>query len=148
MEDLFKNFSEHVGKMLSPKLENEIKLYLSRKLINNSNIEDYSEIENDIKNIMAIYFQSATDRDYLEMSTNLYNSYVETDDKNIIQAIKYFIRVYSYYENIRLQKILYKWRINAFKLKMQSNEENTQFNNTNKNTKSSSTYYKKKYYNK
>lgn len=115
MEDLFKNFSEHVGKMISPKLENEIKLYLSRKLAENPNADDYSEIENDIKNIMAIYFQGATDKDYLEISTNLFNAYVDYDDKNLIRAIKYFIRVYSYFQELNMHQKFYHWRINALK---------------------------------
>ena len=76
---------------------------------------------------MADYFQRASDKEYLEMATNLFNAYVENDDENLIRSVKYFIRIYSYFQNIKLKKKLYQWRINSLYKPSQSN------NNSNNN---------------
>ena len=113
MEELFENFAEHISKMLSPKMGKMLHNYLQQSLNENTSTEEYNNIECDIKAIMSNYFQNATDKDYLEMATNLFNAYVENDDENLIKSVKYFIRIYSYFQNINLKKKLYKWRINS-----------------------------------
>ena len=128
MEELFNNFANHVGHLISPTLGMEIQRYLRQKLRNGVSPDEYNNIENDIKMIMANYFQNASDQDYMDMSTNLFNAYVENDDENFIKSVKFFIRIYSYYQDINLKKKLFKWRINAIKLKMLKNNNNK--NNT------------------
>ena len=120
MEDLFMNFAEHLSHIISPILGNQIKLYLKRRLGQNNNPEEYINIENEIKAIMTNYFENASDKEYLDISANLYNSYVEYDDENFIKSVKMFIRIYSYYQELKLRKVLAKWRIKAIKLRINS----------------------------
>ena len=127
MEDLFINFADHLYHIISPVLGNQVKQYLRRRLHQNNNPEDYINIENDIKSIMTNYFENASDKEYLDISANLYNSYVEYDDENFIKCIKTFIRIYSYYQELKLRKVLAKWRIKAIKLRM--NNKNPNYNN-------------------
>ena len=127
MEDLFINFADHLSHIISPALGNQVKQYLRRRLRQNNNPEDYINIENEIKSIMTNYFENASDKEYLDISANLYNSYVEYDDENFIKCIKTFIRIYSYYQELKLRKVLAKWRIKAIKLRM--NNKNTNYNN-------------------
>ena len=127
MEDLFFNFADHLSHIISPSLGNQVKQYLRRRLRQNNNPEDYINIENEIKSIMTNYFENANDKEYLDISANLYNSYVEYDDENFIKCIKTFIRIYSYYQELKLRKVLAKWRIKAIKLRM--NNKNTNYNN-------------------
>ena len=124
MEELFNNFANHVSHLISPSLGMEIQRYLRQKLRNGASPDEYNQIENEIKMIMANYFQNASDKDYMDMSTNLFNAYVENDDENFIKIFKFFVRIYSYYKDINLKKKLFKWRINALKLKMLKNNNN------------------------
>ena len=121
MEDLFMNFADHLSLIISPILGNQVKQYLRRRLLQKNSPEEYINIENEVKSIMTNYFENASDKDYLDMSANLYNSYVEYDDKNFIKSIKMIIRIYSYYQELKLRKILAKWRIKAIKLRMNKN---------------------------
>ena len=118
MEDLFLNFADHLSHIISPLLGNQVKQYLNRRLRQNNNPEEYINIENEIKSIMTNYFENASDKDYLDMSANLYNSYVEYDDENFIKSVKMIIRIYSYYQELKLRKILAKWRIRTIKLRI------------------------------
>ena len=118
MEDLFMNFADHLSHIISPILGNQVKQYLRRRLKQNNNPEEYINIENEIKSIMTNYFENASDKEYLDMSANLYNSYVEYDDENFIKSIKMFIRIYSYYQELKLRKVLAKWRIKTIKLRI------------------------------
>ena len=127
MEDLFINFADHLSHIISPVLGNQVKQYLRRRLHQNNNPEDYINIENDIKSIMTNYFENASDKEYLDISANLNNSYVEYDDENFIKCIKTFIRIYSYYQELKLRKVLAKWRIKSIKLRM--NNKNPNYNN-------------------
>ena len=128
MEDLFMNFADHLSHIISPALGNQVKQYLNRRLRKNNNPEEYINIENEIKSIMTNYFENASDKDYLDMSANLYNSYVEYDDENFIKSIKMIIRIYSYYQELKLRKILAKWRIRSIKLRI-NNKNNISNNN-------------------
>ena len=128
MEELFNNFADHVSKLISPILGNRIKQYLYNKLQEENSPELYNEVENDIKILMTNYFQNATDKDFNDISTNLFNAYVENDDENFIKCIKTFIRIYSYYQELKLRKVLAKWRIKTIKLRI--NNRNRNYNNT------------------
>ena len=124
MEDLFFNFADHLSHIISPVLGNQVKQYLRRRLRQNSNPEEYINIENEIKSIMTNYFENASDKDYLDMSANLYNSYVEYDDENFIKSVKMIVRIYSYYQELKLRKVFAKWKIKTIKLRM-LNKNNT-----------------------
>ena len=129
MEDLFLNFADHLSHIISPVLGNQVKQYLRRRLHQNNNPEEYINIENEIKSIMTNYFENASDKEYLDMSANLYNSYVEYDDENFIKSVKMFIRIYSYYQELKLRKVLAKWRIKTIKLRMNNKNINYNYNN-------------------
>ena len=135
MEDLFLNFADHLSHIISPVLGNQVKQYLKRRLRHNSNPEEYINIENEIKSIMTNYFENASDKDYLDMSANLYNSYVEYDDENFIKSVKMIVRIYSYYQELKLRKIFARWKIKTIKLRMSNKNNNYNYNysfNTNK----------------
>ena len=141
MEDLFMNFADHLSHIISPILGNQVKQYLRRRLLQSNNPEEYINIENEIKSIMTNYFENASDKDYLDMSANLYNSYVEYDDENFIKSVKMFIRIYSYYQELKLRKVLAKWRIKSIKLRMNkdnylNNRITNNMNNINQKDKS------------
>lgn len=147
MEELFSNFIQHIEKLISPNLAKTLKSYMKQQIAKGITADDYSTIERDIKMIMADYFQKAKDKEYVEMATNLFNSFVEMDDANLLRAVKYFIRIYSYFQEIQLKKKLYQWRINVIKRKkasqqtQQGNMNNSNINYTRGKTtnKSSST---------
>ena len=132
MEDLFMNFADHLSHIISPALGNQVKQYLRRRLSRNSNPEEYINIENEIKSIMTNYFENASDKDYLDMSANLYNSYVEYDDENFIKSVKMIVRIYSYYQELKLRKILARWKIKAIKLRMYNKNNNYNYALNNK----------------
>ena len=131
MEDLFINFADHLSRIISPTLGNQVKQYLRRRLRQNNNPEEYINIENEIKSIMTNYFENANDKEYLDMAANLYNSYVEYDDENFIKSVKMFIRIYSYYQELKLRKVLAKWRIKTIKLRMNNKNMNSYNYNNN-----------------
>ena len=133
------NFADHLSHIISPVLGNQVKQYLRRRLRQNNNPEEYINIENEIKSIMTNYFENASDKEYLDMSANLYNSYVEYDDENFIKSVKMFIRIYSYYQELKLRKVLAKWRIKTIKLRMNNkylNNYNNKISNSNLKDKS------------
>ena len=134
MEELFLNFADHLSHIISPALGNQVKQYLRRRLRQNNNPEEYINIENEIKAIMTNYFENASDKDYLDMSANLYNSYVEYDDENFIKSVKMIVRIYSYYQELKLRKVFAKWKIRTIKLRMynKNNNYNYSFNNNKK----------------
>ena len=126
------NFADHLSHIISPALGNQVKQYLRRRLSHNSNPEEYINIENEIKSIMTNYFENASDKDYLDMSANLYNSYVEYDDENFIKSVKMIVRIYSYYQELKLRKILARWKIKAIKLRMYNKNNNYNYALNNK----------------
>ena len=137
MEDLFMNFADHLSHIISPALGNQVKQYLRRRLHHNSNPEEYINIENEIKSIMTNYFENASDKDYLDMSANLYNSYVEYDDENFIKSVKMIVRIYSYYQELKLRKVFARWKIKTIKLRMNNKNNNYNFSFNNKKTSNS-----------
>jgi len=116
MEDLIENFSKHISKMLSKRLGSQIENIISRNPIR-ENEDNYSQIETSIKSTIESFFYRANDKDYNEIATNIFNSFVEKDDENIINAIKVLIKTYSYYEEMNIRKKLFKWKINSMKNK-------------------------------
>jgi hypothetical protein len=129
MEDLVLNFSNHLNKMISNNLGNQIKKLLNEKKYENEN--DYASLENNVKNTIKNYLENCNENDLYEISKNIFNSFVDKDDENIIKAVKFLIKTYSFYSEMNLRKKLNQWRFNIidddnnnFKNKKRSNSKN------------------------
>ena len=120
MEDLLENFSKHVNKVISSKLGSKIR-NLARAKTNYRTEEDFAKLESNIQMLIESYLSNLKDNDYKEIANNIFNSFVEEDDKNLIQAINFYKRTYEYYQEMNLRRKFYKWRKTALKLKMINN---------------------------
>ena len=105
MDDLVKNFAEHLEKMFGKKIGEQIK----NKIDVN---KDYIEVESEIKKNILIYLKKANEKEINDIAKNIFNSFVEQDDESIINSVKLFIRIYNYYHTMLLRKKMYQWRIN------------------------------------
>ena len=126
MDELIDNFSKHINKLISNKLGSKIR-NLARAKTSYRTEEDYSRLENNIQIVIESYLSNLKDNDYKEIANNIFNSFVEEDDKNLIKAVNFYKRTYEYYQEINLRKKFFKWRKTALKLKMINNfllEEN------------------------
>ena len=126
MDELIDNFSKHINKLISNKLGSKIR-NLARAKTSYRTEEDYSRLENNIQIVIESYLSNLKDNDYKEIANNIFNSFVEEDDKNLIKAVNFYKRTYEYYQEIYLRKKFFKWRKTALKLKMINNfllEEN------------------------
>ena len=54
--------------------------------------------------LIESYLSNLKDNDYKEITSNIFNSFVEEDDKNLIKGIKFFIRTSQYYHELNLRK--------------------------------------------
>ena len=120
MEDLLENFSKHINKVISSKLGSKIR-NLARETTNYRIDEDYSRMESNIQMLIESYLSNLKDNEYKEIANNIFNSFVEEDDKNLIKAINFFKRTYEYYQELNLRKKFFKWRKTSLKLKMINN---------------------------
>ena len=120
MEDLLENFSKHINKIISSKLGTKIR-NLSRATTNYRTEEDYSRMESNIQMLIESYLSNLKDNDYKEIANNIFNSFVEEDDKNLIKAINFLKRTYEHYQEMNLRKKFFKWRKTSLKLKMMNN---------------------------
>ena len=120
MEDLLDNFSKHVNKIISPKLGSKIR-NLSRAQINYRSEEDFARLEMNIQGLIESYLSNMKDNDYKEIANNIFNSFVEEDDKNLIKAINFYKSTYEHYQQMNLRRKFHKWRKTALKLKMINN---------------------------
>lgn len=50
---------------------------------------------------------------HLDIAVRAFESYIEEDDANIINATKLFIRTYKHFETLKCRSYLYKWRSTA-----------------------------------
>ena len=110
MDDLINSFSEHLNKTISKKLGALIKRQFN-------GYSDYNEVETDIKATIQQFFINASEKEIDEISKNIFDSFVERDDENIIETVKLLIKIYSYYQDIIIRKKFYQWRININTLK-------------------------------
>ena len=120
MEDLLENFSKHINKVISSKLGSKIR-NLARATTNYRTDEDYSRMESNIQMLIESYLSNLKDNEYKEIANNIFNSFVEEDDKNLIKAINFYKRTYEYYQELNLRKKFFKWRKTSLKLKMINN---------------------------
>ena len=141
MEDLLENFSKHINKVISSKLGSKIR-NLARATTTYRTDEDYSRMESNIQMLIESYLSNLKDNEYKEIANNIFNSFVEEDDKNLIKAINFFKRTYEHYQELNLRKKFFKWRKTSLKLKMinnlvskemKSKKENKNKNNSIKN---------------
>ena len=142
MEDLLENFSKHINKLISNKLGTKIR-NLARATTNYRTDEDYSRVESNIQMLIESYLSNLKDNDYKEIANNIFNSFVDEDDKNLIKAINFFKSTYEHYQEMNLRKKFFKWRKMSLKLKMINNlvekermaqqEKNLNLNNNIKN---------------
>ena len=123
MEDLVLNFSNHLNKMISNNLGNQIKILLNEKKYENEN--DYANLENNVKNTIKNYLENCNENDLYEISKNIFNSFVDKDDENIIKAVKFLIKTYSFYSEMNLRKKLNQWRFNI----IDDDDNNNNFKN-------------------
>ena len=49
--------------------------------------------------LIETYLSNLKDNDYKEIANNIFNSFVDEDDKNLIKAINCFKRTYEYYQD-------------------------------------------------
>ena len=147
MDELIDNFSKHINKLISNKLGSKIR-NLARAKTSYRTEEDYSRLENNIQIVIESYLSNLKDNDYKEIANNIFNSFVEEDDKNLIKAVNFYKRTYEYYQEIKLRKKFFKWRKTALKLKMINNfllEENqSKTKNFDKNNLINNKIYKSK----
>ena len=120
MEDLLENFSKHINKIISSKLGSKIR-NLARAKSNYRTDEDYAKLESNIQMLIESYLSNLKDNDYKEIANNIFNSFIEEDDNNLIKAVNFYKRTYEYYQEMNLRKKFYKWRKTAMKLKMINN---------------------------
>jgi len=134
MEDLLENFSKHVNKVISSKLGSKIR-NLSRAYTNYRGEEDFSRLESNIQMLIESYLSNLKENDYKEIANNIFNSFVDEDDKNLIKAVNFYKRTYKHYQELNLRKKFNKWRKTALKLKMINNLLIKENNLKNKNSK-------------
>jgi len=146
MEDLVLNFSNHLRKMISKNLGNQLQQLLQENTYQTE--EDYSNLEINVKNTIKNYFENCNEQDLYEISKNIFNTYVDKDDENIIKAVKFLIKTYSYYLDMLLRKKLNQWRFNVIddvnsniKNKKRSNS-NSKKSNNNKSEKNKNIFEK------
>jgi len=120
MEDLLENFSKHINKIISSKLGSKIR-NLARAKTNYKNDEDYAKLESNIQMLIESYLSNLKDNGYKEIANNIFNSFIEEDDKNLMKAINFYKRTYEHYQEMNLRRKFYKWRTTALKLKMINN---------------------------
>ena len=112
MEDLLENFSKHVNKIISSKLGSKIR-NLARAKTNYRTEEDFAKLEANIQMLIESYLSNLKDNDYKEIANNIFNSFIEEDDNNLIKAVNFYKRTYEYYQEMNLRKKFYKWRKTA-----------------------------------
>lgn len=110
MEDLINNFCRHIKDNISNTLGQKLEYYIQNMLQNDS---DYDEMEHEIKSIIMNYLKCCDKDNFYKISNNLYNAYVEKDDNDIVNVIKFMIRIYTKFQEIKLKKLFYRWRINS-----------------------------------
>ena len=128
MEELVENFSKHINKLISNKLGTKIR-GLARSTPSLRTEEDYSRMENNIQALVESYLFNLKDNEYKEIANNIFNSFVEEDDKNLINAINFYKRTYIHYEEMNLRKKFFRWRKTSLKLKIINNLVDQKCNN-------------------
>jgi hypothetical protein len=109
MEELLRQFSNHLRKKISDQLADKVDNYVNNVMSQQSLVE-HDITEHEIKIIISKFFQSMSEENAIEISERLYNKYIEEDDASLICALKLFLRTYEYYYQEKLKRLLFKWR--------------------------------------
>ena len=97
-------------------LINEFCTYLLiDKNYSNNTIESYRNDLELFNRVVNKNISSINDSDIKEIAKNILNSFIEEDDKNLIKAIKFFIRTYEHYQGLNLRKKFRNFRKNGSK---------------------------------
>ena len=129
MDELLKNFIKHIETNFSPVLSKELNEILLNELQNETCMD---EIENKFKENIKKFFNNLKGIDYEYTAKKLYEAYVDYDDENLIRSIKFLIRIYHKFSNLKLARYFCNWRIytkNKIYNKNISNEDNKKQNN-------------------
>jgi len=118
MDELLKNYIKHIGTNFSPNLKEELNEILFKGLNNEYPLE---EIESRIQNRLIQFYESLKGNEFEKTAKNLFEAYVDHDDENLIRSVRFLIRMYSKFLNIKLAKYFCNWRIKAAQLKKQEN---------------------------
>jgi hypothetical protein len=122
MEELLKNFSEHLKQTISPVLGETVQAFVS-EAFEGPYQEENDIIEHEVKTILKNYFRQCNDEEFTKISERLYNGFIDSDDTNIVSSVKIFVRFYSKFEDLKLKRLFYKWRINSlFKQSLSRNK--------------------------
>jgi len=139
MDELLKNYIKHIQVNFSSELAEGLSELLNRGLENNSPIED---IEKSLQNSLIHYFQNLQANEFGKTARSLYEAYVDYDDENLICSVRFLIRIYSKFINLKLAKFFCNWRIkaiqigNTHKLIKLGNDDNRKTENFSINNKS------------
>jgi hypothetical protein len=109
MEELLFKYKSFLEQNISPKLSSRLEDYLQTFKLNKEH--NFDEIEHDIKLIVTNFLNNCNANDFLQISHNLYESFIENDDMNLINSVKFLIRLYSKYEDLFLKKIILRWKL-------------------------------------
>jgi hypothetical protein len=121
MEELLFKYQSFIEKNISPTLASALGDYLQTFKLNKEHNLD--EIEHDIKLIVTNYLNICNADDFKQISKNLYESFIEHDDMNLTNSIKFIIRLYSKYEDLKLKKFLLRWKLfSKFSHKLKTNK--------------------------
>jgi hypothetical protein len=138
MEELLKNYINHIESNISPILSNELNKILKTNLENNIEIE---EIEIKIKEAFIKYIKEMSSKDIGNTAKRIYDSYVDYDDNNLIRSIRFLKRIREKFSNFRLSKYFTNWRIlsminkkDNFDLNYKNNNNNNDIDTYNKNS--------------
>jgi hypothetical protein len=138
MEELLRQFSNHLRKKISDQLADRVDNYVNNVMSQQSSVE-HDITEHEIKIIISNFFQSVSDENTIEISERLYNKYIEEDDASLICALKLFIRTYEYYYQEKLKRLFFKWRFKVVSKNLNntnsSNSEIINRDSQNKNQK-------------
>ena len=109
MEELLYKYQSFLEKNVSKKLAARLEDYLQTFKINKEHNLD--EIEHDVKLIVTNFLNNCNQNDFLQISNNLYESFIESDDINLINSVKFIIRLYSKNEDLQMRKFLLRWKL-------------------------------------
>ncbi len=109
MEELLYKYQSFLDKNISSKLAQRLEDYLQTFKLNKEH--NFDEIEHDVKLIVTNFLNNCNQNDFLQISHNLYENFIENDDMNLINSVKFLIRLYSKYEDLHMRKILLRWKL-------------------------------------
>lgn len=113
MDELLKNYIKHIQVNFSPELAGELDEILSKGLQNEIPIED---IEKTLQNRLCDYLRNLKSNEFEKTAKSLYEAYVDYDDENLIRSVRFLIRIYSKFLNLKLARFFCDWRIKTMQI--------------------------------